>query len=417
MLAYTRPLAISGLGTPSQLCQALERVTFGASARESGYDEAWLQALIQDHPALLPVAEIEPALASLVPICRELPVSSGYIDNLLMTPDGGIVLVETKLWRNAEARREVVAQVLDYAKDLSGLTYEALEAKVRQARKDPALSLYKLVSPEGSPEEEALFSDAVSRNLRLGRALLMIVGDGIRESVEELASFLQRHVGLQFSLSLVQMALWKDVTDGRIFVQPQVLVRTVQIERAVVRIEQGVTMTPIQIEATKPAQSRPTTISSETFNEQLNAASPGLPAEIAAFLDEVAPLGVIGDQKTSLSLKWLHPDRGEFHLGSILPSGLLDTRYANWSGDAIGRLDLTGTYLEALAALVPGGQVKQTEKRVGWYVVGPDGKYPPVKTLLARKEGWMAAIEAYARSLTEALTDPGDPASTGAARP
>ena len=211
-------------------------------------------------PALLPVEAVEPALTPLVPICREMQVPSGFIDNLFLTPDGGIVLVETKLWRNAEARREVVAQVLDYAKDMQGFSYEALEAAVRRARKaDSGFRLFGLVSPEGDEAEEIAYADAVSRNLRLGRMLLMIVGDGIREGVEELTGFLQRHLGLQVSLSLVQVALWRDEADGQVFVQPNVLMRTVQIERAVVRLEQGVSLAPMIVETRGPIV-RPATL-------------------------------------------------------------------------------------------------------------------------------------------------------------
>jgi hypothetical protein len=58
----------------------------------------------------------------------ELPLPSGYVDNLYATPDGDLIVGETKLFRNPEARREVVAQIIDYAKDLSALTYESLNA-------------------------------------------------------------------------------------------------------------------------------------------------------------------------------------------------------------------------------------------------------------------------------------------------
>ena len=48
-----------------------------------------------------------------MPICREFRTPHGYIDNLLMTLAGDIALVETKLFRNPEARRLVLVQVLD----------------------------------------------------------------------------------------------------------------------------------------------------------------------------------------------------------------------------------------------------------------------------------------------------------------
>jgi hypothetical protein len=41
------------------------------------------------------------------------------IDIFMVTPSGLPVLVECKLWRNPEGRREVIGQILDYAKELS----------------------------------------------------------------------------------------------------------------------------------------------------------------------------------------------------------------------------------------------------------------------------------------------------------
>jgi hypothetical protein len=39
--------------------------------------------------------------------------------------------------------------------------------------------------------DEASFVGAVARNLRLGRMLLLVVGNGIREGVETLTDYLQ----------------------------------------------------------------------------------------------------------------------------------------------------------------------------------------------------------------------------------
>ena len=76
----------------------------------------------------MPIGEIEPGFERLLPVSMEVPCSGGYIDNLFVTTDGGIVLVETKLWKNLEARRIVVAQALDYAAAISRMTYVEFEA-------------------------------------------------------------------------------------------------------------------------------------------------------------------------------------------------------------------------------------------------------------------------------------------------
>jgi hypothetical protein len=81
--------------------------------------EADLQNLIHAHPTALPIGEIDPMFVGAVPICTELSTPAGSIDNLMVTPSGLPVIVECKLWRNPEGRREVVGQILDYAKELS----------------------------------------------------------------------------------------------------------------------------------------------------------------------------------------------------------------------------------------------------------------------------------------------------------
>jgi hypothetical protein len=81
--------------------------------------EADIQALVHEHPACLPIAEIDAMFSDAVPICTELNTPAGPIDNFMVTPSGLPVIVECKLWRNPEARREVVSQILDYAKELS----------------------------------------------------------------------------------------------------------------------------------------------------------------------------------------------------------------------------------------------------------------------------------------------------------
>jgi hypothetical protein len=86
-----------------------------------------------DHPELLPIGEIEPVLDPLVSACIELPTPAGNADNVLLNEDGGIALVECKLWRNPEARRKVIAQMLDYARWLTKWRYDDLELAVAKA--------------------------------------------------------------------------------------------------------------------------------------------------------------------------------------------------------------------------------------------------------------------------------------------
>ncbi len=210
----------------------------GGGGAGGGVSEADIQKLVQDHPSVLPIAEIDPAFANPVAICREMNTPAGPIDNFLVTPGGLPVIVECKLWRNPEARREVVGQILDYAKELSRWSQADLqrEANIRlHTTGNVLLEKVRAVAPEIN---EIAFNDALTGNLRRGRFLLVIVGDGIREGVEAIADYLQRHAGLHFSLGLVELPFYA-LPDGSRIVAPRVLARTANLTRNVIHLPEG----------------------------------------------------------------------------------------------------------------------------------------------------------------------------------
>jgi hypothetical protein len=86
--------------------------------------------------------------------------------------------------------------------------------------------------------DETAFDDALSVNLRRGRFLLLLVGDGIREGVEAIAAYLQAHAGLHFSLGLVELPIYL-MPDGGRLVSPRVLAHTHVITRHVVSLPEG----------------------------------------------------------------------------------------------------------------------------------------------------------------------------------
>ena len=86
--------------------KAVALATIGFQGGETAVSEADIQLLIQENPSSLPIAEIDPIFVGPVPICMELRTPAGYIDNFMVTPSGLPVLVECKLWRNPEGRRE-----------------------------------------------------------------------------------------------------------------------------------------------------------------------------------------------------------------------------------------------------------------------------------------------------------------------
>lgn len=200
--------------------------------------EAEIQALIFAYPTCLPITEIDPLFEGPVPLCTELNTPAGPIDILMVTPLGLPVLVECKLWRNPQARREVVGQIIDYAKELSRWSSADFQREVSRRLKREGNPVLDLVRATGHQVDEVDFNDALTLNLRRGRFLLLIVGDGIREGVEAIAEYLQSHAGLHFTLGLVELPIYGTPAGDRLVV-PRILARTLAISREVVAVPDG----------------------------------------------------------------------------------------------------------------------------------------------------------------------------------
>ena len=185
--------------------RAYARVPEGEATLESP-----LRDIIHDHPTILPLAELDPGIGRVVSVCTELRLpNAGYVDVLLVSEHGRLIIVECKLWRNPQARREVMSQILDYASELSNYAYEDLQRVVSGRLRRPGNVLYELVHSVGAEIGEAAFVDRIARDLRAGRFMLLVVGDGITDGVERIGQYLRRQASLAFDLGLVEMAEYR----------------------------------------------------------------------------------------------------------------------------------------------------------------------------------------------------------------
>ncbi len=340
---------------------------------EKLFDEGWIQELIRANPELLPVEDIEPVFAPLISIGMEVPTEAGSIDNLYLSPQGYLTIVETKLWRNPEARREVVGQIIDYAKDLNRWTFEKLDSQVRAYNEKYRGSSFGVIDTlrlvdQIDEADEKIVVDNISRNLRRGRFLLLIVGDGIRESVEEMADFLNQTPQLYFTLALVELQVYQpDVDDSQsLLVIPQVVARTKEITRAVVRVE-GKDIERISIEVdTKIERERQTghrfTLSEQDF---FDALSQKVPLEYGDFahkiIEDVEKLGcVIEWKQASYVVKLPDPYGSGKNLTLFVVSKDGDI-YPGWLSGQLKSIDLSEEisfdFVKKSAALFDGCEV------------------------------------------------------------
>lgn len=375
---------------------------------DAPYDEDWLQQLLWRNPGLLPIGEIDPAFAPAIPLCRELPTDAGPIDLAYVSESGRLTLVECKLWKNPEARREVVAQILDYAKELNRWSYEDLSAAVLRARRsDPGRgALFELVHPHTDSVDEVDFVDSVTRNLVDGRFLLLVVGDGIKEGVERITEHLRRLAGIQFTFGLVELAMFEmpaEGTPGGLIVEPRILARTVEIERAIVRrANNDVVVEEPALSKGKQAARR---ITKDEFYDQVAKRDAALPDRLREFFGRVDDLGLdLTSGDTYLELSWHRPDGEVVRFGWLYASGLLDTAYIARAAEKYGNVDVGVKYLEALSDLIPNSRVKKEGATHLWRVVVNDGT-PRFAPALDRSDEWLEAIERTMDAFNRLATD------------
>jgi hypothetical protein len=202
-------------------------------------DEAWLRDTLFEYPEIIPADDIDSAFGPLVPLCKELRTDAGSIDAVFINERGRLTIVECKLWKNPQARREVVAQTLDYVSALSAWSYADLQRQVSSAVGKQGNIPFELVrNRAGSKLKEQGFVDGVSRSLQDGRFLVLLVGDGIREGVQSLTELVNRNATKAFSFGLIEVALYR-FEKNRFAIQPRVLARTEVVTRRMTVIKSG----------------------------------------------------------------------------------------------------------------------------------------------------------------------------------
>jgi hypothetical protein len=337
----------------------------------------------------------------------------GYIDNLFISADGYLTIIETKLWRNPEARREVVGQILDYAKELSKWTFTDLDKSVvayNQLCNNNGDGLLATVRKSYELEEadEQYFIDNISKNLKRGRFLLLIVGDGIRESVEDMVEYLSQTPQLYFTLALVELQVFKlNETDNSLIVIPQLITRTREITRAIVRIEGNTSAdlkvnieTDLGTEAIKKVSAtKALSISAQDFFEQLEK---NKGKEIADFANQIIAdcenLGLdIEWNSGSFSLKLPDPQESGIKISivTIDRKGLFYMNY--FAAGQFERLqlpiELNYNFVADTAAMLPG--IKQNpDKKYIW------NKYSTLSDLKQVYTRFLERVKKYKEDIT-----------------
>lgn len=182
-------------------------ISLNGTIIESGFFSAEdeLQTAISKNPQIL-FAEDEPR-AFLVKREVTLP-SAGRLDILLVDENGVPIAVEVKLGKNIQSRREVVAQVVDYASDLNALTVDELDDLVGQNLREV------LVTQDAGTNNWKM----CGANLRSGTIKIVIAVDESNADLTRIVQYLNLHSDID--VRLVEIESYQ---NGTILV-PKILV-------------------------------------------------------------------------------------------------------------------------------------------------------------------------------------------------
>lgn len=208
-------------------------------SKEKFFNENWLQELLIMNPGLIPIDDIDSSMGFLVPLGREVSVTAGFIDNLYVAADGTICIIETKLWRNPEAHRTVVAQIIDYAKDLYQMSLSEFKSIVENSRiNGQKISFNDRIAKQIRKADIIEFESKIQESLKYGRFLMLVAGDKIYPEVAMILETIQSAPNLEFKIGLVELRVYRKNTDKHwpILVIPKIVGKTYEVTRAVVRI-------------------------------------------------------------------------------------------------------------------------------------------------------------------------------------
>lgn len=184
--------------------------------------ETKLQELLAAKPeVILNIPELEIGRYDEVIVCREFQTSSGKIDVLIITDSGEIIIIETKLLKNPESTRVVIAQVIDYIK---ALTLEDIDETITK--------ISRISKKDSIPDK---LRTHISNNISYGNFKVIIVGDFISPNVLGMVDAIQSAPHLSFSIYLVELNVFEH--ENSIVITPKLVANTYEIERSVIRLE------------------------------------------------------------------------------------------------------------------------------------------------------------------------------------
>lgn len=172
-------------------------------------DEASLHRLIQENSHLLPLA----GSLRLAVLGSEVQLGNGYADILAIEPTGRPTIIEVKLAKNPEARKQIVSQILGYAAFLRGMSVEGLEEgplskALADAGYQSILNAAMAQDQEGAIDS-ASFTTSMQDYLDEGNFRLVLVLDEVSAELERIVAYLDTITVHALTIDLITLNIYE----------------------------------------------------------------------------------------------------------------------------------------------------------------------------------------------------------------
>jgi len=186
--------------------------------------ETELQELLFKYPEIiLSIPELDISHEEIAIKFREYSTTRGPIDVLYITKNANIILIETKLIKNPESIRTVVAQTVDYIK---ALTIDGYENIINRNNKN--------VQILDNFTFDDKFIHLLNKNIKTGNIYGIIIGDDVHPNLLGLIESIQSAPHLSFNISLAKIETYKN--NDQMLISAKIVENTKEIERSVIKI-------------------------------------------------------------------------------------------------------------------------------------------------------------------------------------
>lgn len=243
----------------------------------------------------------------------------------------------------------------------------------------------------------------------MGRFLLLVVGDGIQEGVEQMAEFLARTPQLGFSLALVEMALFRpSEMEEPLFVQPRVVARTREVVRAIVDVRAAPgTDVVVTLPPEEKASAGGRSITQHEYYDRLKVHAGAEAVDLVKSLLQVAPdhgLEVTWSTRGP-ALRYVHEETGRtFKLARFQLDGKLGLgKFARQCAKAGVPGKIGEDYLRQTHSLLPGTVLRPGGEKDIMTVRLPSGEEPSFMLLGKATDRWLEVIDRTVERIGAAL--------------